>query len=96
MSCIYCNKESQEVEEYCHACGQEPICFDCLKDEWCPACCIKSCPNCEATASYFPEDDNQAAAIYCDTCPLGVEKAGASFVELATTWNSLARKQCLQ
>ena len=39
MQRLYCEQsESDDIEEYCRACGQWPVCFDCLTDEWCPDC----------------------------------------------------------
>lgn len=37
MNCASCEKLTNDVEEYCHHCG-EIVCFDCLDDEWCPGC----------------------------------------------------------
>lgn len=36
--CEFCDEPAPDIEEYCHRCGAEPVCFDCLDDEWCPDC----------------------------------------------------------
>jgi hypothetical protein len=38
MQCEFCENEAIEIEEYCHRCGREWVCFGCLEDEWCPDC----------------------------------------------------------
>lgn len=52
---------------------------------------LRPCPYCGNKAEYYPEDDGQASAIYCEECPLGVEESGASYPALAYVWNSLPR-----
>ena len=42
MICIDCgNNDARDVEEYCHRCGIEPVCFECLTDEWCKSCTME-------------------------------------------------------
>ena len=36
--CQFCEGETTEIEEYCHACGLYPVCMGCLTSEWCPNC----------------------------------------------------------
>ena len=49
------------------------------------------CPYCGGEAQHYPDTDGQANAIYCKTCPVGVEHAGMPDDELARIWNGLPR-----
>lgn len=55
---------------------------------------LKSCPNCGGHAKIFggPEPWDQAPAIYCDSCPLGLESSTHSFDDLVAIWNQLPRR----
>lgn len=53
---------------------------------------IDNCPYCENEATYFPETNEQASAIYCNECPLGVEYSGMSYECLVAVWNRLPRR----
>lgn len=51
------------------------------------------CPYCGNKAEYLHGSNNQADAIYCTECPLGVEHSGMSFGALATIWNTLTKEK---
>lgn len=51
------------------------------------------CSYCGNQAEYLRGGDNQADAIYCTECPLGVEHSGMSFEALATIWNTLTKEK---
>lgn len=73
------------------------------KNELCPICTLEQkaasscksellcCPYCGNDPEYMKGTDSQADAIYCTSCPLGVEFDGMSYNALAMVWNGLPR-----
>jgi len=45
---------------------------------------LLNCPYCGNEPDYLKGNNSQADAIYCQGCPLGVERDGMSYKDLAT------------
>ena len=52
---------------------------------------LLSCPNCFGEAEYYPNSDSQVQAIYCVSCPLGLEDDEITFEKIVEIWNRLPR-----
>lgn len=52
---------------------------------------LKTCPYCGGKPDRMGEDGDYVMAIYCSSCPLGVEDNSMTMQELEKVWNSLPR-----
>lgn len=60
ITCKFCGGSLMGyVEEYCHACGDPDVCFQCLDDEWCPGCNSRWAASCEPVHGFDWQPEQQ-------------------------------------